>query len=221
MNDLTDMLAAGLGDTLYMTGLAAGIGLLLGVPLGVILAVTARGHVLESPHVNTGLGAVVNTVRSFPSLILIIALLPLSRLVVGTTLGPTAALVPLSVEMAPFIARIVEAALKGVDRGKVEAALSMGAGPGTVVFKVLIPEALPALVRGTTLIVISTLGLTAIAGCIGAGGLGSLAIRYGYQRFRTDVMVATVAVLIALVSVIQLTGNQVAKAMSRRRHVYE
>lgn len=220
MTELGAMLATGLWDTLFMTFLAAGIGLSLGLPLGVILTVTAPGHVLEAPRIHAGLGAAVNLVRSFPSLILIIALLPLSRLVVGTTLGPTAALVPLSAEMAPFIARIVESALKDVERGKVEAALSMGAGPGTVVLEVLIPEALPALVRGITLILISTLGLTAVAGCIGAGGLGSLAIRYGYQRFRTDVMLATVAILAVLVSIIQLTGNQVARAISKRRHVY-
>ena len=221
MTELGAMLATGLADTVYMTGLAAAIGMALGLPLGVVLTVTSPGHVLESPRVNSVLGAAVNMARSFPSLILIIVLLPLSRLIVGTTLGPTAALVPLSAEMAPFIARIVEGALKGVDRGKVEAALSVGAGPAAVVLKVLIPEALPSLVRATTLIVISTLGLTAIAGCIGAGGLGSLAIRYGYQRFRTDVMLATVATLIVLVSIIQLAGNQLARTLSKRRHVYE
>ena len=159
--------------------------------------------------------------RSFPSLILIILLLPLSRLLVGTTLGPTAALVPLSVEMAPFIARITESAFKEVDKGKIEAALSMGTGPWAMVSKVLVPEAMPALVRGITLILISTLGLTAIAGCIGAGGLGSLAIRYGYQRFRNDIMFATVSLLIVLVTAIQLAGNLVARRIGRRRHVYE
>ncbi len=221
MNQLAGMLLTGLEDTLYMTFLSAAIGLAIGLPLGAILTITSKGHALESPRLNRGLGAVVNMGRSFPSLILIILLLPLSRLVVGTTLGPTAALVPLSVEMAPFIGRITENAFKEVDKGKIEAALAMGTGPWAMVCKILVPEALPSLVRGTTLILISTLGLTAIAGCIGAGGLGSLAIRYGYQRFRTDIMFATVSLLILLVTAIQLTGNRVARRIGRRRHVYE
>ena len=221
MNQLAEMLLKGLQETLYMTFSATAFGLAIGLPLGAVLTITAKGHALESPQLNRALGALVNLGRSFPSLILIIVLLPLSRLVVGTTLGPTAALVPLSVEMAPFIARIAENAFKEVDKGKVEAALAMGTGPWPMITRVLVPEAMPALVRGVTLILISTLGLTAIAGSIGAGGLGSLAIRYGYQRFRTDVMFATVALLIVLVTAIQVTGNQVAKHMGRRRHVYE
>lgn len=221
MNDLADLLFNGLQETIYMTFLAAGIGLVIGLPLGAVLTITSKDHVLESPKANRILGALVNMGRSFPSLILIILLLPLSRLLVGTTLGPTAALVPLSVEMAPFIARITENAFKEVEKGKIEAALSMGTGPWAMVRKVLIPEAMPALVRGITLILILTLGLTAIAGCIGAGGLGSLAIRYGYQRFRNDIMFATVSLLIVLVTAIQLAGNLVAKRIGRRRHIYE
>jgi D-methionine transport system permease protein len=221
MNQLASMLLTGFGDTLYMTFLAAAIGTAIGLPLGAVLTVTSKGHAVESPRINRWLGAVVNMGRSFPSLILIILLLPLSRLLVGTTLGPTAALVPLSVEMAPFIGRVAENAFKEVEKGKIEAALAMGTGPWAMVCKVLVPEALPSLVRGTTLVLISTLGLTAIAGCIGAGGLGSLAIRYGYQRFRTDIMFATVTLLILLVTAIQLTGNRVAKRIGRRRHVYE
>ena len=221
MNDLASLLLNGLQETVYMTFLAAGIGLAIGLPLGAVLTITSKDHALESPKANRILGALVNMGRSFPSLILIILLLPLSRLLVGTTLGPTAALVPLSVEMAPFIARITESAFKEVDKGKIEAALSMGTGPWAMVSKVLIPEAMPALIRGITLILISTLGLTAIAGCIGAGGLGSLAIRYGYQRFRNDIMFATVSLLIVLVTVIQVIGNLVARRIGRRRHVYE
>jgi len=221
LNQLADMLLTGLGDTLYMTFLSATIGLAIGLPLGAILTITSKGHALESPRLNRALGTVVNMGRSFPSLILIILLLPLSRLIVGTTLGPTAALVPLSVEMAPFIGRITENAFKEVEKGEIEAALAMGTGPWAMVCKILVPEALPSLVRGVTLILISTLGLTAIAGCIGAGGLGSLAIRYGYQRFRTDIMFATVSLLILLVTAIQLTGNRVARRIGRRRHVYE
>ena len=221
MSPVSTLLVQGLQDTVYMTLLASAIGMLIGLPLGAVLTLTSASHALESPRVNRGLGAAVNMGRSFPSLILIILLLPLSRFLVGTTLGPTAALVPLSMEMAPFIARVTENAFKEVEKGKIEAALAMGTGPWAMVCKVLVPEALPSLVRGTTLIVISTLGLTAIAGCIGAGGLGSLAIRYGYQRFRTDIMIATVALLILLVSGIQLTGNLVARHIGRRRHIYE
>jgi D-methionine transport system permease protein len=221
MTDLTTLLLEGLRETVYMTLLAAAIGMAIGLPMGAVLTITSRGHALESPRVNRTLGAVVNMGRSFPSLNLIILLLPQSRQLVGTTLGPSAALVPLSVEMAPFIARVTEGAFKEVDQGKVEAALAMGTGPWAMVTKVLVPEAMPALVRGTTLILISTLGLTAIAGCIGAGGLGSLAIRYGYQRFRNDIMFATVALLILLVSGIQLAGNRVARSIGRRRHIYE
>ena len=207
MNDLTQLLTQGLLDTLYMTGCSVLIGTALGLPLGAVLTITSKGHISEAPRLNRALGVLVNTGRSFPSLILIILLLPLSRLIVGTTLGPTAALVPLSAEMAPFIGRVTENAFKEVDKGKVEAALSMGTGPWAMVVKVLIPEALPSLVRGITLTVISTLGLTAIAGSIGAGGLGSLAIRYGYQRFRTDIMLATVTLLLLLVSFTQVLGN--------------
>lgn len=221
MNELASLLLPALGETLYMTFGAAAIGLLFGLPLGALLTITSRGHAWESPRLNRVLGALVNAGRSFPSLILIILLLPVARWLVGTSLGPTAALVPLSVELTPFIARITENAFKEVERGKVEAALSMGTGPWAMVRKVLVPEALPALVRGTTLVLVSTLGLTAVAGSIGAGGLGSLAIRYGYQRFRTDVMFATVALLLVLVALIQFAGHRAARALGRRRHVYD
>jgi D-methionine transport system permease protein len=221
MTDTAAFLWTGLQETLYMTFLAAAIGTAIGLPLGALLCITARGHVLEAPRANQALGALVNIGRSFPSLILIILLLPLSRFLVGTTLGPTAALVPLSVELAPFVARVAENAFKEVDKGKVEAALAMGAGPWAMATKVLLPEALPALARGATLVLISTLGLTAIAGCIGAGGLGSLALRFGYQRFRNDIMVATVALLILMVSVLQLAGNRIARELGKRRHLYD
>ena len=220
-SDLLDMLTQALGETLYMTAFSSLIGLALGLPLGVVLTVTGRGHLASSSWVNKGLGLVINLTRSFPSIILIIVVLPLSRFLVGTTLGSTAALVPLSLSAAPFLARIIEGSLKEVDKGKIEAALAAGARRSQAIFRVLLPEALPSLIRGITLSVISILGLTAIAGAIGSGGLGSLAIRFGYMRFRDDVMVATVLVLVLLVQIIQVFGDLLARHISKRRHVYE
>lgn len=218
---LGQLIVKALGETVYMTFFSSLAGLVLGLPLGIILAVTGPGHLAAAPRINNILSILVNAGRSFPSLILIVVLLPLARFLVGTTLGATAALVPLSVSAAPFIARIVESALKEVPRGKLEAALASGARPSAAIWYILIPEALPALVRGITLAVVAILGLTAIAGAIGAGGLGSLAIRYGYQRFRDDVMLATVGVLIVLVQGIQFLGDRVAKKISKKRHIYE
>lgn len=219
--DLMDLLLQALGETLYMTAFSSLVGIALGLPLGIALTVTQKGHLLAKPQVNRILGFLINVTRSFPSIILIIVALPLSRFLVGTTLGATAALVPLSLSAAPFIARIVESALKEVDKGKIEAALAMGANRTQVIWKVLLPEALAPLVRGATLAIISIIGLTAIAGAIGSGGLGSLAIRFGYQRFRDDVMLATVLVLVILVQGIQTSGDLVARKISKRRHVYE
>jgi D-methionine transport system permease protein len=220
-SDLSDLLLTASGETFFMLFFTAFFGLLLGLPLGVILTVTGKGHIMERYRENRAIGFIVNAVRSFPSIILIVVLLPLARFLVGTTLGMTAALVPLSICSAPFIARIIESALKEVDRGKVEASLAMGATVFDSIVKVLIPEALPSLIRGATIAVITILELTAIAGAIGAGGLGSLAIRYGYQRFRDDVMFATVAMLVILVQMIQFTGETIARFISKRRHIYE
>ncbi|MEA4847648.1 MAG: methionine ABC transporter permease [Clostridiaceae bacterium] len=219
--DLLVILLEGLGQTAYMVTISTIISLLIGLPLGITLVVTERGHVLESPAINKILGTTINAVRSFPSIILIIVLLPLSRLIVGTTLGSTAAIVPLSVGSAPFVARIIESGLKEVERGKVEAAQAMGAKPLKVITAVLIPEALPSIIRGVTISIITIIGFTAIAGAIGAGGLGSIAIRYGYLRFRNDILLATVLLLIALVQGIQLAGDHLAKRINRKRHKFE
>ncbi|HWR62664.1 MAG TPA: methionine ABC transporter permease [Clostridia bacterium] len=219
--DLFEILLEGLGQTAYMVVLSTIISLLLGLPLGITLVVTEKGHVLEAPVVNKVLGTAINAVRSFPSIILIIVLLPLSRLVVGTTLGSTAAVVPLSIGSAPFVARIIESGLKEVERGKIEAAQAMGAKPLKVITAVLIPEALPSVIRGVTISIITIIGFTAIAGAIGAGGLGSIAIRYGYLRFRNDILLATVLLLIALVQGIQLGGDYLAKRINRKRHKFE
>lgn len=219
--DLFDLLITGFGETIYMVLFATAIALVLGLPLGITLVVTEKGHVLESPRINKFLGTVINVVRSFPSIILIVILLPLSRFIVGTTLGATAALVPLSIGAAPFIARIIENCLKEVNFGKIEAAMAIGAAPFTIITKVLIPEALPALIRGVTIAVIAITGTTAVAGAIGAGGLGSLAIRFGYMRFRDDVMLATVVILVLLVQGVQWGGDWLARYINRKRYKFE
>jgi D-methionine transport system permease protein len=216
-DDLIGILGTALFETLYMTALASFFGLLLGLPMAVALVMTDRGHVLESQKFHKILAFIINTTRSFPSIILIVVLLPLARWIVGTSLGMNAALVPLSIGAAPFMARVFETSLNDVPYGKIEAALALGASPWTIVTKVLLPEAMPSLIRGLTVSIIAVLGLTAIAGTIGAGGLGSLAIRYGYQRFREDVMISTTALLVVLVQCIQWSGDRLANNLSSKR----
>ncbi|BBB91899.1 MAG TPA: methionine ABC transporter permease [Methylomusa anaerophila] len=220
-DDLLDLLLTGLGETVYMVVFSTAVALVLGLPLGIILVVTEKGYVLEALKFNKILGTLINVVRSFPDIILIVVLLPLARFIVGTTLGSTAALVPLSIGAAPFIARIIENCLKEVSFGKIEAAMAIGANPLTIITKVLIPEALPSLIRGITIAVIAITGMTAVAGAIGAGGLGSLAIRFGYMRFRDDVMLATVVTLIILVQGVQWGGDYLAKYINRKRYKFD
>lgn len=220
-DDLFGLLLKALGETIKMVAIAGSIAFAIGLPMGIILVVTKKNHIIECPKLNKVLGTIVNAVRSLPSIILIVILLPLSRVVVGTTLGMKAAIVPLSIGAAPFLARIIETAIEEVEWGKIEAAQSMGAKPFEIITKVLIPEALPALVRGATIAIISIIELTAIAGAIGAGGLGSLAIRFGYQRFRTDIMIATVITLIILVQSIQFIGDFTSKHINRKRYKFD
>lgn len=220
-DDLIDLLWEGLRQTLYMVFWSSIFALALGLALGVTLVVTDKGGILQAPKLNKVLSFIINSVRSLPFIILIVLLLPFARWVVGTTLGPTAAIVSLSIGAAPFLGRIIENSLKEVGAGKIEAAKSVGASPWTIIFRVLIPEALPALVRGMTIAVIGIVEFTAVAGAIGAGGLGSLAIRFGYQRFREDILFATVVVIIVLVQGIQWTGDGIAKAIRRRRFTPE
>jgi D-methionine transport system permease protein len=217
-DDLLPLLATGLGETIYMVVLSTLISLILGLPIGVALVVTEPGHILPAPRINRLLGTLVNITRSFPTIILIVVLLPLSRLLVGTTLGATAAVVPLSVGSAPFLARIIENSLKEIDKGKIEAALAMGATPLEIIRKMMIPESLASLALGVTLAIIMIIGFTATAGAIGAGGLGSLAVRFGFQRYRVDIMLSTVVVLIILVQVVQWGGNLIARRINKNRH---
>lgn len=220
-DDVVELLLTGLGETIYMVTLSTLIACVIGLPLGVILVATEKGSVLESPRLNKILGTFINIVRSFPTIILIVVLLPVARWIVGTTLGATAAIVPLAIGAAPFIARIIENCLKEVSFGKIEAATAIGANPLTIITKVLIPEALPSLIRGLTIAVVGIIGMTAVAGAIGAGGLGSLAIRFGYMRYRDDIMFVTVITLILLVQGVQIAGDLVARYINRKRYKFE
>lgn len=203
-------------ETLYMVGVTTLFTLLLGLPLGVLLITTDRGGLFPAPLLNSALGAIVNIGRSLPFIILLVAIIPITRLIVGTSIGSTAAIVPLTVAAIPFFARVCETALREVDRGLIEAAHSIGCTPWQIIVKVLIPEAMPSLVLGLTITVISLIGYSAMAGAVGSGGLGDLAIRYGYNRFETDVMIVTVVLLIVLVQAVQFLGNRLARGLSRR-----
>lgn len=220
-NDLVNLLITGTKETLYMVFLSSIIAFLLGIPIGVLLVVSDKGGIFPLLKINKIVGFIINVIRSMPEMILIIILLPLAKLIVGTTLGANAAIVSISIGSAPFIARIIENSLKEVEFGKIEAAESMGATTFEIIKKVLLPEALPSIVRGVTIAVIGIIGFTAIAGAIGAGGLGSLAIRFGYQRFRTDVLIGTVVILVAIVQAIQLAGDFSARLINKKRFKFE
>ncbi|KVX62251.1 methionine ABC transporter permease [Burkholderia stagnalis] len=203
-------------DTLSMVAASAAIAALLGIPLAVILVTTAPGGIYARRGLNTVLGAIVNVFRSTPFIILLVALLPFTRALIGTTIGVWAAVVPLSIAAIPFFARVAEVSLREVDRGLIEAALAMGAKRRHIVWHVLLPEALPGMLGGFTITVVALIGSTAMAGAVGAGGLGDLAIRYGYQRFDTTVMATVIVILIALVSAVQVTGDRLARHLARR-----
>lgn len=210
------LLAEATRDTLYMVAVSALLGTLIGLPLGVLLATSRRGELLAMPLVNRVLGTVINATRSTPFIILVVAIIPFTRLVAGSSIGTSAAIVPLTVAAAPFITRIVEGAIREVDTGLIEAAKAMGATPLQIVCKVLIPEALPGIVLGLTLAVVSLIGYSAMVGAVGGGGLGDLGIRYGYQRFMPEMMLAVVAILIVLVQLVQSLGDGLARRVNKR-----
>jgi D-methionine transport system permease protein len=204
-------------QTLSMVSLSTLFSLALGFPLGILLCVTDPAGITPRPVLNQVLSRVVNVLRSFPFIILMILLFPLSRIIVGTSIGTVATIVPLSIAAAPFVARIIESALKEVDPGVVQAARAMGSRNRQIIFKVMIPEALPSLVSGVTLTIINLIGYSAMAGAIGGGGLGDLAIRYGYQRFRTDIMIAAVLIILVLVEAIQFAGTRISNKLIAKR----
>ncbi|WP_086464999.1 methionine ABC transporter permease [Oceanibaculum nanhaiense] len=210
------LLAEATLDTLYMVALSGAIGTALGLPLGVWLATSGRGEMLAAPLFNRIGGVLVNATRSTPFIILVVAIIPFTRLVAGTSIGTSAAIVPLTVAAVPFIARIVETAIREVDRGLVEAAEAMGATPYQVIAKVLVPEALPGILLGLTLAIVSLIGYSAMVGAVGGGGLGDLGIRYGYQRFMPEVMAIVVLLLIVLVQGIQSLGERLARRVNKR-----
>ncbi len=215
--DLWPLLAGGTLDTLYMVGLAALFTVLIGLPVGVLLFITRSRGILPLPRINTLLGGVINVGRSLPFIVLLIALIPFTRLIIGTTLGSTAAVVPVTIGAFPFFARVVESALDEVDKGRIEAVLSMGGNTWHVISKALLPEALPAILAGITLTIVMLIGFSSMAGVIGGGGLGDLAIRYGYQRFNHQVMIGTVVILVAMVQGVQMTGDRLVRALAHRR----
>ncbi len=217
--EMIRLIAASTGETLYMVAVSALIATILGLPLGVFLATSGKGELFSAPWINRVLGVIVNATRSTPFIILVVAIIPFTRLIAGTSIGTNAAMVPLTIAATPFIARLIEGAIREVDQGLIEAARAFGASPLQIVLKVLIPEALPGIVLGLTLAVVSLLGFSAMVGAVGGGGLGDLGIRYGYQRFMPEMMLAVVVVLIVLVQAVQSIGDRLARHLNKRiRH---
>lgn len=213
---LLELFVTSFWETLAMVGISGVVGALLGIPLGVALRLTDRGGVLENAPFNHTVGTLVNAVRSTPFIILLVASIPFTRLITGSSIGTAAAVVPLTIAAAPFIARLVETALREVDGGLVEAAQAMGASTWQIVFKVLLPEAVPGIVAGFTITLVSLTGYSAMAGAIGGGGLGDLGIRYGYQRFLPEVMLAVVLLLIVFVQAVQSLGDWLVRRLSHK-----
>ncbi|MGW3582669.1 methionine ABC transporter permease [Streptomyces rubiginosohelvolus] len=215
-SEMQPLLTQGTYDTLYMVLWSALVTVVGGLPLGVLLVLTDKGGLLQNTVVNKVIGVIVNIGRSLPFIILLIALIPFTTWVVGTFIGPTAMIVPLAVGAIPFFARLVETAIREVDHGLVEAVQSMGGSIPTIVRKVLLPQALPSLVSGVTTTLIVLIGYSAMAGAVGGEGLGSKAVTYGFQRFDNQFMLITVAVLIVIVTVIQLIGDLTVRLLARR-----
>lgn len=215
-NSTTMMLVEGTFATLYMTLASTLLAYLIGLPMGIALVVTAKEGLRPNAVVYKILDVIVNIVRSIPFLILLILVIPLTRAIVGQSYGATATIVPLTLAAAPFIARMVESSLLEVDKGVIEAAQSMGAGLGTIIWKVLLAEARTSLIVGGTIALGTILGYSAMAGAVGGGGLGDIAIRYGYHRYQTDIMLVTVVLLILLVQVLQMIGTRLSKKLDRR-----
>lgn len=220
MSRMFDIVFSSTIETLEMVLFSTIFSVLIGLPLGIILQITdseEHGGLMPSPVINTILSRIVNIFRSFPFIILIILLMPLSRIILGTAIGTEATIVPLSIAAAPFVARIVESALKEIDSGVIQAARAMGSTNRQIILKVMIPEAMPSLVSGVTLTIINLIGYSAMAGALGGGGLGDLAIRYGYQRFNPSYMVAAVVVILVLVELIQVAGNKISNHLIAKR----
>lgn len=213
---ITNLLFKSLAETLYMLSVSAIIAAIIGIPLGILLVVTEKNGILVCPVLNKPLAFAINIVRSIPFIILMVAIIPFTRMVAGTSIGTTAAIVPLTIAAIPYTARMVETSIREIPFGLIEAAESMGASPYQIIKKVLIPEALPSIIENMTVVIVSLIGSSAMAGTIGGGGLGDLAIRYGYQRFQADVMIATIIVLIIIVQLIQFIGSTWSRKTDKR-----
>lgn len=213
---LVDLLWKSLLQTLQMVAASGLLGSLIGLPIGIFLATSGKGELFPAPALNRAVGLIVNAARSTPFIILVVAIIPFTRLLTGTSIGTTAAIVPLTIATIPFFARLVEAAIREIDKGLIEAARAMGATPMQIVFKVLLAEARPAILLAFTMTIVSLIGYSAMVGAVGGGGLGDLGIRYGYQRFLPEVMLAVVVVLIVLVQIVQSTGDLIARRVNKR-----
>ena len=214
--DMISLLGQGFWETLIMVLGSGFLGSLIGIPLGVLLHITDKGGLMPKLATNAIVGVIVNAVRSTPFIILLVAIYPLTRLIVGTTIGTTATIVPLVIGVAPFIARLVETSLREVDKGLIEAAQSMGATDHQIITKVLLPEAMPGIVASITIAIVTLVGYSAMAGAIGGGGLGDIGIRYGHNRYMPEVMWTVVLILVVFVQVIQSVGDWCVKRVSKR-----
>lgn len=214
---MLDLLIPPLLETIYMVGVSTVFSLVLGFPLGILLVITEKNGLWEKTVFNNILNTIINILRSIPFIILVILIFPLSKLIVGTTIGTTATIVPLSIAAAPFVARVMESSFKEVDTGLIELGVSMGATTSEIIKKILIPEALPSIISGVTLTIINLIGYSAMAGAVGGGGLGNLALQYGYYRFQTDIMIACVVIIVILVQVIQLLGDRLALKVNKKQ----
>lgn len=216
-DQLIDLLITGIIDTLLMVGVSAFFALLIGLPMAVILVNTSEQGIYPSKSIHQVLGWIVNITRSVPFLILMVALIPLTRFIVGTSYGVWAAVVPLTIAATPFFARIAEVSLREVDHGLIEAAQAMGCNRKQIIWHVLLPEALPGIVAGFTVTLVTMINSSAIAGAIGAGGLGDIAYRYGYQRFDMQIMLAVILVLVVLVILVQALGDNLSNLLDKRK----
>ena len=213
---ITNLLIKALGQTVYMVSISMLIASLIGIPLGILLVVTEKNNILSCPIVNRPLSFIINIIRSIPFIILMVAIIPFTRILAGTSIGTTAAIIPLTLAAIPYIARMVETSIREIPFGLIEAAQSMGATPLQIIYKVLLPESLPSILDSMTVVMVSLVGDSAMAGTIGGGGLGDLAIRYGYQRFQADIMIITIIILVLMVQSIQFLGSFLSRKADKR-----
>lgn len=213
---MAELIVPSLIETIYMVFVSTFFSLLIGLPLGILLVITEKGSLWEKPMFNKILGSVINVLRSLPFIILMILVFPLSKIIVGKSIGTTATIVPLSIAATPFVARVMEGSIKETSKGVIESSLAMGATVPQIVLKVLIPESLPSIVSGITLTIINLIGYSAMAGAIGGGGLGNLAIRFGLYSFQTDIMIVSLITIVILVQGVQLIGNRISIKIDKK-----